>query len=121
MLDPSIEAQSPLSIEEIERIDSSGLPLMIRHRIRLLAHCLACFKSISSSTAHRDFPSNQECITWLMDQPTLSNDREFVFVLLEQLDGAERCLKELAIERKMSPLDLTLDDLLEEALRASEL
>ena len=121
MFDQSILDKSLLSIEEIDRIDSSGLSLVLRHRIRLLAHCLSCFKAMSSSTSSGDFPSNQERLNWLIDQPSLSNDREFVFVLLEQLAGVERYLKGLAIECNSSPLDLTLEDLINEALRASNL
>ena len=114
-------SKSPLSIEEIEKIDSSGLPLMARHRIRLLAHCLSCFKAISSSISADDFPSNQERLTWLIKQPNVSNDREFVSSLLEQLSGAERHLRALAIECNTSPLDLTLDDLIDEGVRTSRL
>ena len=121
MFDSSIMAKSPLNIEEIQRIDSSGLSSTVRHKIRLLAHCLSCFKQISSRTSAGDFPSSQECLNWLIDQPALRNDREFVFILLEQLNGAERHLKQLAIKCKTSPLDLTLNDLINEGLKGSKL
>ena len=80
MFDQSILAQSPLSIEEIQKIDSSGLSIMLRHRIRLLAHCLACFKRMNNSSSFGELPSKQDCLNWLLAQPSLSNDRELSLI-----------------------------------------
>ena len=70
---------SPLSIEEIKLIDATGLPMVDRHHLRLLAHCLSFFKasSTSKSTSSGDFPSKQERLKWLIDQPALSNEEAF--------------------------------------------
>ena len=121
MRDPSKFSQSPLSIEDIEKIDASGLSTMSRHRIRLLAHCLSFFKEITKNCTSKDLPSKQSLLKWLLEQPSLVNDREFVYVLLEQFLGAERHLENLAIECEISPLELTLDDLINEGLRLNKL
>ena len=76
---------------------------------------------MNNSSSFGELPSKQDCLNWLLDQPSLSNDREFVFVLLEQFVRAELHLKQLSIECKISPLELTLGDLIDEELRVSKL
>ena len=118
MFDSPRLSKTPLSIEEIEEIDSSGLPLIVKHKIRIFAHCLSCFKAMSSNTFDGEYPSYQERLNWLLDQPALRHDKEFVFILLEQLEGAERYLNELAHKCNISPLQLTLKDLIDESLKS---
>ena len=112
--------KSPLSIADFDKIESSGLSLISKHRIRLLAHCLSCFKEVTQNSSMDGLPSKQMLLKWILQQSSLANDREFVDILLEQFLNAERHLEKLAIECNVSPLELTLDNLLEEGFRSRE-
>ena len=116
-MDTSKYIKSPLTTEDIDRIESSYLSPIIKHRIRLFAHCLACFKEITKNSSQGALPSKEIILNWLLEQPSLADDPDFVYILLEQFLGVEKYLEKLALERKISPLELTLDDLLNEALK----
>ena len=103
---------SPLSFEDIQRIDATGLPMLDRHHLRLLAHCLSCFKLMANGSSEQTLPKEDVRLKWLLAQPALSNEREFVFVLLDQLAGAALQLERLAKECDISPLELTLEELI---------
>ena len=111
-------ADSPLTLDEIQKIDATGLPSIDRHYLRLLAHCLACFKEMASGSSTGEFPIEKDRLKWLLEQPALTNERAFVFVLLEQFAGAAYQLERLAEEYKKSPLELTLDELINWSLRS---
>ncbi len=113
-------APSPLSIDEIKRIDATGLPSIDRHHLRLLAHCLSCFKSISRGSTIGTLPKEQDRLKWIFSQPSLINDREFAFLFLDQLASAGLQLEKLADEYQISPLELTLDELIAASLRTNQ-
>tara|TARA_B100000029_G_scaffold508569_1_gene595805 strand:- start:1089 stop:1457 length:369 start_codon:yes stop_codon:yes gene_type:complete len=118
ILDQKMLADSPLTLDEIQKIDATGLPSIDRHYLRLLAHCLACFKEMASGSSTGEFPIEKDRLKWLLEQPALTNERAFVFVLLEQFAGAAHQLERLAEEYKKSPLELTLDELINWSLRS---
>lgn len=103
---------SPLSLSDIQKIDATELPSMERHYLRLLAHCLFCFKEIANGSSFGALPSEEDQFQWLLAQPTLSTDKEFAFILLEQFALVANQLERLAEEFRISPLELTLDELI---------
>ncbi len=103
---------SPLSISDIKRIDATALSISDRHYLRLLAHCLFCFKEIANGSSYGALPSKQKQFQWLLVQPALSNDQEFILLLLEQFVLVGKQLESLANELQISPLELTLDQLI---------
>ena len=105
-------ATTLLSFEDIERIDGTGLSVVDRHHLRLLAHCLSSFKAMANGAPVGALPKEDVRLKWLLAQPALSNEREFVFVLLDQLAGAALQLERLAKECDISPLELTLEELI---------
>ena len=113
-----VESDSPLSIEEINRIDSTGLSSIDRHHLRLIAHSLACFKSISNGSISGPFPKENERLKWLLAQPALNNQKTFVYDLLDQLARAALLLERMADQFNISPLELTLEDLIQFRLRS---
>ena len=67
-------SDSPLSIDEIKRIESINLSNIDRHHLRLLAHCLACFKEMANGVSIGSLPREQDRLNWLLAQPSLKND-----------------------------------------------
>ena len=120
MLDQNRFLDSPLSFEEIERIDATGLPIIDRHYLRLLAHCLSCFKGMANGSNVGAFPEEQDRLKWLLAKPALIDEREFVFALLDQLASAGLQLEKIADQCNISPLELTLQELIDFSLRASQ-
>ena len=53
-----------------------------------------------------------ERLEWCLDQNQLVNDNEFRDLILDQFEGAAIQLNKLSASRKVEPLDLTLEDLL---------
>ncbi len=104
---------TPLKLEEIQFIEATKLPAIDRHYLRLLAHCLACFKSMNGSAAKGSLPNEKVRMDWCLNQPTLKNEKTFIPVLLEQLDSAGHQLEAMASELKISPLELSLQNLVE--------
>ena len=104
---------SPLSVKEIQRIDQLNLPMLDKHHLRLLAHCLEVFKSISFGA--KSLPSAQDQLQWCKQNPKLQNDPEFVQLLVDQFEVASNCLAKIANKLKVEPMDLTLEDLIDDA------
>ena len=103
---------SPLSREDISLIGSTNLSVSKKHHLRMLAHCLACFKSMSNGNKGGLIPSKEVWLEWCLSHPIMVKDDEFVQVVFEQFSGASIQLERLAIVFKVAPLDLTLKDLM---------
>ena len=104
--------ESPLSLEEIELIENTGLSTSEKHYLRLIAHCLACFKSMNKNGANREVPIERIQLNWCLDQPILKNDESFISLLMEQFATVGKILEKIADEYQISPLDLTLKNLI---------
>ena len=104
---------SPLSAEEINLIAVTNLSVSEKHHIRMLAHCLQCFKSMSKQNPRGLIPKKEEWLEWCLKNPIMLNDDEFVQVIFEQFSGAAIQLERLSNDLKVAPLDLTLRDLID--------
>ena len=103
---------SPLSKDDINLIGSTNLSVSEKHHLRMLLHCLECFKSMSKENEEGLIPSKEVWLEWCLKNPLMFKDDEFVQVLFEQFSGAAIQLEKLAITLKVAPLDLTLRDLI---------
>ena len=103
---------SPLSKEDILLIGATNLSMSEKHHLRMLAHCLECFKSMSKNNEDRLLPSKEAWLEWCLTNPVMVNDDEFVQVLFEQFSGAAAQLEKLSHVLKIPPLDLTLNHLI---------
>ena len=119
MFDKKTLDKSPLSLEEISRIEATNLSSLDRYHLRLLAHCLQCFKSMAGSDSG-PLPDEQARLKWCIEQPTLVHERPFISVLLEQFAVAGNQLERLATDCETSPLALTLDDLIKSSISSKE-
>tara|TARA_B100000700_G_C14823178_1_gene750984 strand:- start:140 stop:481 length:342 start_codon:yes stop_codon:yes gene_type:complete len=108
--------ESPLGIEEIQQIEATSLSSLDRHHLRILAHCLACFKEIANNPKEGSFPDEFERHKWLVNHSEFKNDQAFLSVLLEQFSAAASQLEKIASIVQVSPLELTLENLIQAAL-----
>tara|TARA_Y100001968_G_scaffold272536_1_gene264801 strand:+ start:1152 stop:1523 length:372 start_codon:yes stop_codon:yes gene_type:complete len=111
--------QSPLTLEEIKRIDQLDLSSLERHHLRLIAHCLGVFKDMES--AGRALPTESDQFNWCKNNPALKNDPEFIELLIDQFRVVAQVLEKIASNDQVSPLDLTLDDLINHILAEKKL
>ena len=104
---------SPLSKDDINLIAMTNLSVSEKHHLRMLLHCLQCFKSMSKKNSGGLIPLKEAWVEWCLNNPIMLNDDEFVQVLFEQFSGAAIQLERLSNALKVAPLDLTLRDLMD--------
>ncbi len=113
MEEASQQSESPLSGDDIELIAATSLPILEQHHLRLLAHCLACFKTMSSTNQQGALPNESVRMEWCLNHPALKDQKPFIPILLEQLSSAGEQLEDIAKELGISCLELSLQDLIE--------
>ena len=118
MVEPRSEddPQSPLTREMVETIEATLLPTLERHHLRLLAHCLASFQQMVAPRTHGPLPSLEERQAWCASNPLLQDDPGFAPVLLQQFAAAAHQLEDLARQLGVTPLELSLDQLITHAV-----
>ena len=99
----------------IERIDSTLLPQLDRHHLRVRSHCLDSFQSMAAPESNGAIPDEGQRRHWCQQQPVVAEDPAFLDTLLLQLNAAADQLDQLALELGKPPLALTLDDLISAA------
>ena len=104
---------SPLSKDDINLIGSTRLSVSEKHHLRMLLHCLECFKAMSNDNKEGLIPEKEVWLEWCLKNPIMFKDDEFVQVLFEQFSGAAIQLERLSHDLKVAPLDLTLRDLID--------
>jgi len=113
MIDSNKISISPLSLNELELIEGTKLNLLDQHQLRLLAHCLACFKKMSQGPLKGPFPIEKHRLEWCLRQPIFKTEQSFISVFLHQLSVAGLQLEKLAVSLGRSPLELTVEDLID--------
>ena len=105
-----------IDAETIARIDATLLPQLDRHHLRLLAHCLASFRTMAPDLDGA-LPNAALRRQWCEQQPVVADDPQFLTLLLDQLNNAAQQLEEVADTCSKAPLELSLDDLIAAAER----
>ena len=105
--------KSPLSQDDINFIGTTNLSVSEKHHLRMLLHCLECFKSMSKGNKEGLIPGKEVWLEWCLKNPIMLKDDEFVQVLFEQFSGAAIQLEKLSNALKVRPLELTLRDLID--------
>ena len=95
----------------VGRSDATLLPEVDRHRLRLLAHCLDSFQTMSGGSEGL-LPDAASRRRWCEQQPAVADDPAFLRSLMQQLNGAAEQLQDLADSLGKPPLELQLDDLI---------
>ena len=106
-LDPS---SNPLNIESIQEIDNLDLPIMQKHHLRILAHCLQILKIINFDNS-LEYQNNNLLREWCDNQSKRFNDKKFSDLFYAQLDSTAKKLNTFSqrIGKKIN--DLEIDDL----------
>ena len=106
-LDP---LSNPLNIEIIQEIDNLDLPIMQKHHLRILAHCLQILKIINSDDSSELFDKNS-LREWCDNQSRVFDDKKFSDLFYEQLESTSRKLSTFSKKIGKNIEDLEIDDL----------
>ena len=98
---------SPLSEENAKNIDQLNLPIIKKHHVRLLAHCLEIFKEIGKDEKSL-FEEDELLKEWCEKQSQKFNDKKFNQLFYEQMSSAAKKLNYFSkrIEKNFNELDL---------------
>ena len=105
-LDPS---SNPLKIETIKEIDHLDLPIMQKHHVRILAHCLQILKIISSDNSFKS-QDNNPLREWCDNQSKKFNDKKFSDLFYYQLESTSKKLSTFSKKIGKNINDLEIDD-----------
>jgi hypothetical protein len=108
---PGEAAPGPLGPDDLQLIESTLLPALERHHLRLLAHCLRCLQQIAGGRSG-PVPATTAIEAWMADQPQIHGDTDFGPVFLRQLQSGAAQLGSLASELGCEPLALDLPQLI---------
>jgi hypothetical protein len=98
-----------LSEGDLAELESTLLPALERHHLRLLAHSLRCLQQAAGDG--EPLPDPQRLTAWAERQSNLAVDPTFIPVLVEQLAKAAVQLEQIALEQGLAPLELQIADL----------
>ena len=101
---------NPLNIQTIKEIDNLDLPIMQKHHVRILAHCLQILKTLSEDE------NSEECLQnplrqWCDKQSKKFDDKKFSDLFYEQLESTSKKLSTFSKKIGKSIEDLEIDDL----------
>ena len=106
-LDPS---SNPLKIETIQEIDNLDLPLMKKHHLRILAHCLQILKIINLDNS-LEYKNKNSLREWCDNQSKKFDDKKFSDLFYKQLESASKKLSIFSKKIGKRIEDLEIDDL----------
>jgi hypothetical protein len=98
-----------LSEHDLQELESTLLPALERHHLRLLAHSLRCLQQAAAGGT--TMPAQAGLMAWAQQQPNLAVDPTFIPVLVEQLAKAAVQLEAIGLEFQKPPLALEISDL----------
>ena len=106
-LDP---LSNPLNIETIQEIDNLDLPIMQKHHLRILAHCLQILKNITVSDSSELCDKNL-LREWCDNQSKKFDDKKFSDLFYQQLESTAKKLNAFSQSIGKNIDDLEIDDL----------
>ena len=102
---------SPLSDEIVKNIDQLNLPVIQKHHIRLLAHCLVVLKEIKKEKTSL-FDEDELLRKWCVQQSQQFNDKNFNELFYEQMSAAAKKLNSFSLKQGKSFKELNFEDLI---------
>ena len=106
-LDP---LSNPLNIQTIKEIDNLDLPMMQKHHVRILAHCLQILKIINADDSF-EYQNKNPLREWCDNQSKKFNDKKFSDLLYEQLESSSKKLSTFSKQIGKDIEDIEIDDL----------
>ena len=101
---------NPLNIETIQEIDNLDLPIMQKHHLRILAHCLQILKILNTHESY-EYQNNNLLREWCDNQSQKFDDKKFSDLFYEQLESTSKKLSIFSKKLGKSIEDLEIDDL----------
>ena len=101
---------NPLNIETIQEIDNFDLPIMQKHHLRILAHCLQILKIINVDNSF-EYQNKNSLREWCDNQSKKFDDKKFSDLFYEQLELTSKKLSSFSKKIGKSMEDLEIDDL----------
>ncbi len=106
-LDP---LSNPLNIETIQEIDNLDLPIMQKHHLRILAHCLQILRITNVGNSF-EYQNNNSLREWCYNQSKKFDDKKFSDLFYEQLESTSKKLITFSKKIGKNIQDLEIDDL----------
>ena len=101
---------NPLNMQTIKEIDNLDLPIMQKHHLRILAHCLQILKIINVDN-RLEYQNNNPLKAWCDNQSKKFDDKKFSDLFYEQLESTSKKLSDLSKKIGKNIKDLEIDDL----------
>ena len=99
-----------LNIQTIKEIDNLDIPIMQKHHVRILAHCLQILKTINANNSLENQNKNP-LREWCDNQSKKFNDKKFSDLFYEQLESTAKKLNTFSKRIGKNIKDLKIDDL----------
>ena len=107
-LDPM---SNPLNIQTIKEIDSLDLPIIQKHHIRILAHCLQILKIINMDNSS-EYKNKNTLREWCDNQSKKFDDKKFSDLFYHQLESTSKKLSTFSKKIGKNINELEIDDLI---------
>ena len=101
---------NPLNIQTIQEIENLDLPIMKKHHLRILAHCLQILKIINLDNSLENQNKNP-LREWCDNQSKKFDDKKFSDLFYEQLESTAKKLNTFSKRIGKNIKDLQIDDL----------
>ena len=101
---------NPLNMQTIQEIDNLDLPVMQKHHLRILAHCLQILKTINVDNSF-EYQNKNPLREWCDNQSKKFDDKKFSDLFYEQLESTYKKLSTFSKKIGKSIEDLEIDDL----------
>ena len=101
---------NPLNIQTIKEIDNLDLPIMQKHHVRILAHCLQILKIINAQDSSESF-EKYSLREWCDNQSRKFEDKNFSDLFYAQLESTSKKLNIFSQRIGKKIEDLEIDDL----------
>ena len=82
---------NPLNNQTIKEIDNLDLPIMQKHHVRILAHCLQILKFINVDNSY-EYQNKNPLREWCDNQSKKFDDKKFSDLFYEQLESTSKKL-----------------------------
>jgi len=112
-------SSGPLTTEELTLLESTLLPAMERHHLRLLAHGLRSLQAIAGRRSG-PIPEAGVIADWASQEQSIRTDAAFQRMFTVQLTRLGEVLTQIAAQRHCDPLALELPDLCAWALEQAD-
>ena len=99
-----------LNIKTIQVIDNLDLPIMQKHHLRILAHCLQILKIINADNSF-EYQNKNTLREWCYNQSKKFDDKKFSDLFYEQLESTSKKLSIFSKKIGKNIEDLEIDDL----------